>query len=475
MSSPASIWGPQYRSATAGFFGLAFMVAYSSAAITTAMPRAANELNGLPLYGLAFGITMAASVVSMTLAAIWTDRSGPQTPLLAGVGIYVLGMVLAAAAPTMELLVAARALQGFGSGLDGVALYVGIARVFPVHLRPRMFAALAAAWLLPSIVGPALSGVVTDHFGWRWVFATVPVLALGAAAIIYRGTKGSGINDAPARADGLAGDPGSRQARSPGTGRSPGSGRSPGTGRSLAVWRAPAWAVVASVSVLLLGDASARTRGWWPAELGAAVVLLCMAVSKLLPRGTWRMVRGLPSLILMRGLMGTAFTIADVYLPLYMIDQRHLPAWLAGLSLSVGGVTWAVGAWLAGRGRWKPATSLQWGSLSMLAGMAVSSLVLVPGWPVWIAWVGWIAAGFGIGLAYPTQSVLVLERSAVHEQGANSSALQLSETLTTAAALGVVGAVFAALLLMGTASYVMAFGVAVLLALATLLVSRRAA
>lgn len=110
----------------------------------------------------------------------------------------------------------------------------------------------------------------------------------------------------------------------------------------------------------------------------------------------------------------------------------------------------------------------------MLLGMIISALVLVPGWPVWIAWIGWTAAGFGIGLAYPTQSVLVLEESAVHEQGMNASALQLSETLTTAAALGVVGAVFAALLLLGEAGYVMAFGVAVVLALGTVVVSRRA-
>ncbi|ALV46895.1 hypothetical protein MB46_16815 [Arthrobacter alpinus] len=450
MSSPDTIWGPRYRGATLGFFGLAFMVAYSFAAVTTAMPQAARDLDGLPLYGLAFGVTMATSVVSMTLAALWIDRSGPQKPLLVGVSIYVVGMLLSAFAPTMELLVAARALTGLGSGLDSVALYVCIARVFPAYLRPKMFGALAAAWLLPSIVGPALSGVVTDHFGWRWVFGTVPVLAAVAAVLVIRGTRGTGMNS-----------PVPAQSR----------GKSDGVARRL--WIKPAWALVASVSVLMLGDASARAQPWWPVELGVAVVLLGLAVHKLLPKGTWRAVRGLPSLILMRGLMGTAFTVVDVYLPLYMIDQRHLPAWLAGLSLTVGGVTWAVGAWMAGRGNMTPARSLRWGAAFMLLGMLVAALVLLPGWPVWIAWIGWAAAGFGIGLGYPTQSVLVLEQSPDHEQGTNASALQLSETLLSSALLGVVGAVFAALLLLGEAGYVMAFGVACTLALGTVLVSRR--
>ena len=298
------------------------MVAYSTAAITTAMPQAARELDGLPLYGLAFGITMATSVVSMSLAALWIDKSGPQKPLIAGVSIYVVGMLLSAAAPTMELLVAARALTGLGSGLDAVALYVAIARVFPAYLRPKMFGALATAWLLPSIVGPALSGVVTDHFGWRWVFGTVPVLAIVAVALLLRGSRGTAMNRPVEPVESL----GLQQADNRQT-------------RVLVATRLgwkPLWALVASVSVLLIGDAGTRTQPWWPAQLGVAVVLLAVAVNILLPQGTWRAARGLPSLILMRGLMGTAFTIADVYLPLYH-DRSAAFARLAGGAVAHGG------------------------------------------------------------------------------------------------------------------------------------------
>ncbi len=473
LSSTNTIWGAQYRGATLGFFGLAFMVAYSFAAITTAMPQAARDLDGLPLYGLSFGITMATSVVSMTVAALWIDKSGPQKPLLIGVGIYVLGMLLCAVAPTMELLVAARALTGLGSGLDSVALYVCIARVFPAYLRPKMFGALATAWLLPSIVGPALSGVVTDHFGWRWVFATVPVLAAVAAVFIVRGTRGTTMNAATAVAvaDDIAADASGSSTPTIGVSAKLARARS---GRS-PWWPKPLWALAAAVAVLLLGDASARSQPWWPVELCAAVVVLGFAVNRLLPQGTWRAARGLPSLILMRGLMGTAFTIADVYLPLYMIEQRQLPAWLAGLSLTVGGVAWALGAWLASRDTFPPQRALRRGAALMLLGLLIAVLVLLPGWPVWIAWVGWAVGGLGMGLAYPTQSVLVLGQSDEHEQGNNASALQLSETLLTAASLGVVGSVFAALLLMGNAGYVLAFGVACALGFGSVWVSRRTA
>ncbi|WP_449374759.1 MFS transporter [Arthrobacter psychrolactophilus] len=370
-----------------------------------------------------------------------------------GCGYLCCGYVAIATAPSMELLVAGRAITGLGSGLDGVALYVAIARVFPTHIRPKMFGALAMAWLLPSVVGPALSGVVTEHFGWRWVFGTVPVLAIVAMALLLRGSRGTSMNQAV--------DPESlanvTKAAAP------------------RLWMKPLWGLIAALSVLMMSDAGTRTQPWWPAQLGIAVVLLAIAVNILLPKGTWRATRGLPALILMRGLMGTGFTIADVYLPLFMIEQRHLPVWLAGLSLTVGGVTWAVGAWLSARGTLHPRQCLRWGALLMTLGLMISALVLFPGWPVWIAWLGWAAAGFGIGMAYPTQSVVVLEQSSPSEQGSNASALQLSETLMTATALGIVGAVFAALLTAGESAYVMAFGVAAALSVGTLLVARRAA
>lgn len=497
----ASIWGTEYRKATLGLFALAFLVAYSTSAITTAMPRAAQELDGLALYGLAFAVTMATSVVAMASAALWIDKAGPGIPLMAGIGIDCAGLLTAAAAPTMDVLVAGRAVQGLGIGLEGVALYVVIARVFPAALRPRMFGVLAAAWVLPSIVGPAVSGAVTDSFGWRWVFVSVPVLAVGAVALVRAGTRGKDLGGADSEFPG----PQSPDSEFPGPqspdpentgpesmdrgGAGNGSagdggifdggagddGTFAGTGDRFrsAAWRRPAWALAAAGAALLLGDASARARPWWAGELAAAVVVLVLAVPRLLPRGTWRSRRGLPSLILMRALIGTAFTLGDVYLPLLMITERGLPAWLAGLSLTVGGVTWFTGSWLAGRDVASPRLRLLLGAAGILGGIAVCTLVVVPAVPLEAAWLGWAFAGLGMGMAYPTQSVLVLEASPVADQGVHASALQLGETLTTATALGVVGAVYASLLEWAPAGYVVAFTAAGALAAAAMVVARR--
>ena len=81
----------------------------------------------------------------MTAAGSWTDRRGPTSPLLVGVGLFVVGLLVAGFAPTMVVLVVGRIVQGVGSDMLIVALYVVVARVYPEPVRPRVFAAFAAA------------------------------------------------------------------------------------------------------------------------------------------------------------------------------------------------------------------------------------------------------------------------------------------------------------------------------------------
>ncbi|MCU1572901.1 MAG: hypothetical protein JWO93_983 [Micrococcaceae bacterium] len=453
---PDSLWSGPYRRASAGMFSLAFLEAYSVTAITTAMPRAAEELDGVALYGLAFAATLAASVVAMAVAAPWLERTGPGRPLFTGLGLFTVGLLLGATSGTMGQLVLGRAVQGLGVGLNAVALYVVIARVFPANERARMFAALAAAWVLPTVVGPPISGAITDRWGWRWVFLSVPVLALVSAALLRSGTGGTGGSDPS--------DPGAS-----------GPGAPPEDGPTVP-WRRerrPAFALVAAAAVLIVSDAGQHRSAWWVPELAAALAALVAVTPRLLPPGTWLARRGLPAVVLMRALIGTAFTVADVYLPLLMIQQRQLPAWLAGLSLTIGGVTWFCGSWLAGRGLLQPAALLRVGSWVLLLGIAVAGLVAQPGVPAWVAWLGWAVGGLGIGMCYPILSVLLLEQSGPAEQGRNAAALQLNETLTSAAVLAIVGAVFAALLTSGGQGYMLAFTIAAALALAAALVAGR--
>jgi MFS family permease len=175
--------GP-YRALTIGIVALMSLAAFEYLAVATAMPTVARALDGLALYPLAFGGPLAAGVVGMVVAGGWSDGKGPAGPIWAGVALFVVGLLLAGLAPAMWLLVLGRVVQGFGAGLMTVALYVVVARVYPAELRARIFAAFAAAWVVPSIVGPAIAGLIVERVGWRWVFLAVPLLAVPAALLL---------------------------------------------------------------------------------------------------------------------------------------------------------------------------------------------------------------------------------------------------------------------------------------------------
>jgi len=87
----------------------------------------------------------------------------------------------------MPMLAAARAVQGLGSGLFDVALYVVVGRVVPPALHPRIIAAFAAAWALPSVAGPPVAGLIVEAWGWRWVFLLAAALAVPAALLVAAG------------------------------------------------------------------------------------------------------------------------------------------------------------------------------------------------------------------------------------------------------------------------------------------------
>src|SRR5574343_69990 len=159
-ASPAAadtLFAPGRRAACGGAVALISMLAFESIAVATAMPAVAEALQGLPYYALAFGATLATSVIGMTAAGQLCDKRGPYQASLAGLAAFLAGLLLAGLAPSMGVLVLGRALQGLGGGVLSVALYVGVGRVVPAALHPQLFALFAAAWVLPGLLGLALA------------------------------------------------------------------------------------------------------------------------------------------------------------------------------------------------------------------------------------------------------------------------------------------------------------------------------
>jgi len=191
------IWHARWLWVTVGAVALIFLAAMQSLAVTTVMPIVSVDLHGEALYAVAFAGTLATSVIGMVMTGAWCDRTGPLAPLSTCVALFVTGLVIAGAAPTMEMLVAGRLVQGLGTGGQVVALYVVVARVYPAAVHGRVFAAFSAAWVVPSLIGPLLAGalfgaeiyvphLLIDGYGfsptWAGLGLTAAALAWAVAA-----------------------------------------------------------------------------------------------------------------------------------------------------------------------------------------------------------------------------------------------------------------------------------------------------
>ena len=161
----------------AAYLGL-FVGLIDANAINLALPAVRDDLGG-GISGAqwtidAYNITFAAVLLS---AGSLGDRFGRRRLLRIGLTVFVLASLACAAAPSLPLLLAARAIQGVGAALmlpQGLAI---TAAAFPGPVeRARATAAWAMAAAMSTAIGPILGGVLTDTVGWRYIFwLNVPV------------------------------------------------------------------------------------------------------------------------------------------------------------------------------------------------------------------------------------------------------------------------------------------------------------
>lgn len=402
------MFAPGVRLLTIGMVLIVTLVAFESMAVATIMPLVEEDLGDLWLYGWVFSAFFLGNLVGVVVAGSAADRMRPAIPFAAGLLIFSIGLIVGGTATSMVMLVAGRLLQGLGAGAMPAISYVCIGRGYQPESRARMFALMSSAWVIPSVAGPALAGIIAASVGWRWVFLGLLPLCgvIGLIALV-----GVRTIDAP-------------QER---------------TGDSN-VLRA---LQVASGAGLLLAGLGARNLLLALPLTAIGISILVPAFRRLTPAGTLSARPGLPATVLVRGMLGFGFFAADAYVPFAITTARGLSATIGGLALTAATFTWTIASWL--QARWVDRTGprrfvvagllfVGGGSLSLLA-------VLVPSIPAWIGLVSWAIGGFGIGLAYAPLSLVTLAVAPPGEEGRATAGLQLSDMLGTALGTGVAGAI----------------------------------
>ena len=395
-------------------------------AITTVMPTISRDLDGLGLYALAFAAPLASGVVGMVAAGTWSDRRGPAGSLLVSLVCFTVGVLACGLAPSMELLVAGRVVQGLGTGALIVSLYVVVGIVYPATLQPAVFASFAAAWVLPSLFGPAIAAFVAGTVGWRWVFLGIVALVALAAALI------APVIPSLRRTPDEPGDPA-------------------GSTRLL-------WAVGAAVAVLAVELLGSRSTPVLAVLAGAAAVA---ALRPLLPRRTLTAGRGLPAVIGTRGLMSASFFVGQAYVVLVLQERWDWSPGRAGIALTVVGVVWATASQGQARlgQRVSSETAMRIGTSVLLTSSVALWLVVRLDGPALAAGAAFVAAGAGMGFGFSRTGVAMLAASTDRDRGFNSAALSIADSIGAALSLSLCGLGFALAARQGADPFLAVFAV----------------
>jgi MFS family permease len=404
------LFGPTQRAVTVGIVLLITLVAFENMGVGTAMPALIADLGTVSQYGWPFLAFIATNVIGTVLAGRWSDAHGPKAVLLGAPAVFGLGLLVAGTAGTLTQLLIGRVLQGLSAGATGVVVYVLIALIYTPRARPAVFGLISAAWVVPSLVGPPISALVTEQFSWHWVFLGLLPLVVVALLLVLPASRGLPTpTDPPAARSGVV---------------------------------VAAFAAAFGVTAMSWSGQHTTIVGLVVALAAAAV--LFQALRLLVPEGTFVARPGIAAVVAGRALIAGAFFTTAAYLPLMLTSTHGWSLTAASAPLIVGSLGWSgASAWQGRHPDLSRAMLLRVGFLHLAVGLA-ALLLVAPSWGLaWLALPAVGVAGIGMGLGFSALSFLLLQCSGPTEVGFNSSSAQLADQLSQAVFVGIGGALLA--------------------------------
>ncbi len=405
------------------FFGLmlaALLAALNQTIIATALPTIGRHFADFENLSWIVTAYLLTSTAVAPLYGKLSDIYGRRAMMQTGIGLFIAGSVLAAAAPDMTTLIIGRGLQGIGGGGILPLCQSVIADVVAPRERGRYQAYMGVVWVTSGVGGPVLGGVLAEHFHWSAIFWLNVPLGLAAAFLTHRNLARIARHERRHKLDLLG-----------------------------------AVLMMASCIPLLLALTWGGTRFSWTSPQILGLVAMSFVLSLLFG---WRLVRApepfLPLTVLNNPVMrmGTAsaslamgVSIATtIFVPLYFEAVHRLSATESGIALIPLALT-TPGSLLAGQAMlyWKHYKRAPMIGL-VLALVALSFLVWKPDLPLLYVTLLLCVVGTSMGLVYPITTVAI-QNAVPHAQvGIAMGALNFFRSLVSAFVVAVMGAILLA-------------------------------
>ena len=415
LESEGGIWSVGYLPVTLANLTIVAIAAFDGLALVAALPSIADDLGGVALLPWVITAYLATSAVAGITAGSIIDAVGVRRTFRAAGMWFLVASAAAAAAPNMESLVAARALQGIGGGLVISVALTAVGLAYPQRLRARAFAANSMVWGTLGFGGPVITAGLLAVAGWRMIFVVqLPITALALAA---------GWRTLPSTRD--------RPQRVVMDFR----------GMTL---------IIGLVAASLLAVEQMGDR-WWLAAAGAVVTVACgtafwihsssaevpLVAQTHITRFPLKRIHVTSGLVLIAGLA------ADNYLPLYVQTTRGQSASFAAFSVLFLTVGWSSAAFLVSRllERWREADAILLGSILMIPAVIWAGVGVALSWPIPVIFGAFYVMGAAIGFV-STAGLTLLQASADDsEMGRVNSAHQFIRTIGITYGVAVGGAI----------------------------------
>jgi MFS family permease len=385
------LWSPNYLAVTLANLTVVAIAAFDGLALVAALAVA----------GIAAGPVIDAIGVRRTFRAtgLW----------------FLASSALAAAAPNMELLVAARALQGIGGGLVISVALASVGLAYPNRLRPRAFAAVSMVWGVMGFGGPVGTAGLLAIAGWRMIF--IVQLPITALALVAGWNRLPSTRERPQR---IVMD-----------------------GRGIAL-------IAALVAASLLAVSQIGVRWWLCGAAAAAVIAVAASFWAHIGRSDQPLVERqhitrfpLKRVHITSGLVLVTGLAADNYLPLYMQTTRGSSEAFAAFSVIFLTVGWTAAAFFVSRllDRFHESQTILFGACLMPVAVAIAGIGIALTWPLALVFSGFFLMGTSIGFVSTSGLNLLQSSAADTEMGRVNSAHQFIRTLSITYGVAIGGAI----------------------------------
>nr|WP_258403593.1 MFS transporter [Paenibacillus pabuli] len=418
-NNPIGIFDTPYRATTIGIMLVLTTVAFEGLAITTIASKMAQSLQGIHLYGWIFSAFLLSQLVGTLVMGQQVDKRGVFTSMLVSCSVFVLGTIVAAVSLNMHMLIAGRALQGFGAGALITCVYTCVTLHYPDALRTQILAGFSMAFVLPSLIGPYVAGLIASYISWRFVFWIVLPLLVLALSLTFRSFRDLQLRQS------LAGSAQTANSK---------------------IFHA----ILLAIGTGLLLTGLGMITDWKGIVLTfGGLFIMIPLMRKLLPIGTFSVEKGLPATLVSRGLYVACYFTTESFVILALTEVKGLSSDLAGLLVAAGSLSWSAAAWLQakldardyGHGRKR---RVMVGIGIMVAGtiLVILALIFSSGGIILIL-ISQMITGFGVGLANPTTAAIALQHAESGKEGAMSADLQFVDSFYMGVSIGVGGALIA--------------------------------